>query len=64
MGQKVHPTGFRLGISTEYSSKWYAGSKDYSNYLLEDYQIREYLKKELVNASVVKLLLKDQQKRL
>ena len=46
MGQKVHPTGFRLGISTEYSSKWYAGSKDYSNYLLEDYRIREYLKKE------------------
>ena len=31
MGQKVHPTGFRLGISTEYSSKWYASSKDYSN---------------------------------
>ena len=55
MGQKVHPTGFRLGISTEYSSKWYAGSKDYSNYLLEDYQIREYLKKELVNASVSKI---------
>ena len=57
MGQKVHPTGFRLGISTEYSSKWYAGSKDYSNYLLEDYQIREYLKKELVNASVSKIVI-------
>ena len=46
MGQKVHPTGFRLGISTEYTSKWYAGSKDYSSYLLEDYRIREYLKKQ------------------
>ena len=57
MGQKVHPTGFRLGISTEYTSKWYAGSKDYSNYLLEDYRIREYLKKQLENASVSKIVI-------
>ena len=57
MGQKVHPTGFRLGISTEYSSKWYAGNKDYSSYLLEDYRIREYLKKELENASVSKIVI-------
>ncbi len=55
MGQKVHPTGFRLGISTDYSSKWYASSKDYSNYLLEDHQIRQYLKSELKNASVSKI---------
>ena len=47
MGQKVHPTGFRLGISTDYSSKWYANSKDFSNYLLDDYRIRDYLKKKL-----------------
>ena len=57
MGQKVHPTGFRLGISTEYTSKWYAGSKDYSSYLLEDYRIREYLKKQLENASVSKIVI-------
>ena len=57
MGQKVHPTGFRLGISTEYTSKWYAGNKDYSSYLLEDYQIREYLKKQLENASVSKIVI-------
>ena len=57
MGQKVHPTGFRLGISTEYSSKWYARSKDYSSYLLEDYRIREYLKKQLENASVSKIVI-------
>ena len=57
MGQKVHPTGFRLGISTDYSSKWYANSKDYSNYLLEDYRIREYLNSELKNASVSKIVI-------
>jgi len=57
MGQKVHPTGFRLGISTDYSSKWYANSKDFSNYLLEDYHIRDYLKTELKNASVSKIII-------
>ena len=57
MGQKVHPTGFRLGITTDYSSKWYANSKDYSNYLLEDYRIREYLNSELKNASVSKIVI-------
>ena len=57
MGQKVHPTGFRLGISTDYSSKWYANSKDFSTYLLEDYRIRDYLKGELKNASVSKIVI-------
>ena len=57
MGQKVHPTRFRLGISTDYSSKWYANSKDFSNYLLDDYRIREYLKKKLKNASVSKIVI-------
>jgi small subunit ribosomal protein S3 len=57
MGQKVHPTGFRLGISADYSSKWYANSKDFSTYLLEDYRIRDYLKTELKNASVSKIVI-------
>ena len=57
MGQKVHPTGFRLGISADYSSKWYANSKDFSTYLLEDYQIRDYLKAKLKNASVSKIVI-------
>ena len=57
MGQKVHPTGFRLGISTDYSSKWYANSKDFSSYLLEDHRIRDYLKRELKNASVSKIVI-------
>ena len=57
MGQKVHPTGFRLGISADYSSKWYDNSKDFSAYLLEDYRIRDYLKVELKNASVSKIVI-------
>jgi small subunit ribosomal protein S3 len=57
MGQKVHPTGFRLGISADYSSKWYANSRDFSTYLLEDYRIRDYLKAELKNASVSKIVI-------
>jgi len=57
MGQKVHPIGFRLGISADYSSKWYANSKDFSTFLLEDYRIRDYLKAELKNASVSKIVI-------
>ena len=52
MGQKVHPTGFRLGIIKDWSSKWYAGSKDYADYLNTDLKVREFIKKKLVQASV------------
>lgn len=38
MGQKVHPKGIRLGIVKDWDSKWYASSKDYSNYLLSDFK--------------------------
>jgi len=52
MGQKVHPTGIRLGIVKDWSSKWYASSKDYANYLNTDLQVREFILKELKQASV------------
>ncbi|MBR3162982.1 MAG: 30S ribosomal protein S3 [Clostridia bacterium] len=52
MGQKVHPTGARLGITTDWSSKWYANSKDFSNYLVEDQKIRKFLKKKLYAAGI------------
>jgi small subunit ribosomal protein S3 len=55
MGQKIHPTGFRLGIVTDWNSKWYADTKDYANYLHADLQVREYLKKKLQHASVSKI---------
>lgn len=52
MGQKVHPVGFRLGIIRDWSSKWYANSQQYANYLYTDLQVREFLKKKLAQASV------------
>jgi len=55
MGQKVHPTGFRLGIVTDWNSKWYADSKDFANYLNTDLKVRDYLKKRLQHASVSKI---------
>jgi len=52
MGQKVHPTGIRLGIVKRHTSVWYASGKDYARYLLEDMEVRELVKKKLAAASV------------
>ena len=52
MGQKVHPTGIRLGIVKKHSSTWYAGSKDYSLKLYQDLAVREFICKRLEHASV------------
>ena len=55
MGQKVHPTGIRIGIIKDWTSTWYADSKDYARYLNTDLQVRDYLRKKLVNASVSRI---------
>jgi small subunit ribosomal protein S3 len=55
MGQKVHPTGFRLGIVKDWTSTWYANTKDYANYLQTDIKVREYLRKKLATASVSRI---------
>ncbi|MBH43933.1 MAG: 30S ribosomal protein S3 [Gammaproteobacteria bacterium] len=57
MGQKVHPTGIRLGIATDWNSKWYANSREFPRFLMEDIKIREYLKKELKQASISKIAI-------
>jgi small subunit ribosomal protein S3 len=57
MGQKVHPTGIRLGIATDWTSKWYAGGKQYADFLHEDLKIREYLKKKLSQAGVSRIAI-------
>ena len=49
MGQKVSPTGLRIGINKDWESKWYA-EKDFSKYLTNDYKIRKYLNKKFKNA--------------
>ena len=55
MGQKVHPTGFRLGIATDWTSKWYADSGQFADFLDEDLKIRDFLKKKLVQAAVSRI---------
>jgi small subunit ribosomal protein S3 len=57
MGQKIHPTGFRLAISRNWSSRWYASNRDFAGMLAEDIKVREYLKKKLKNASVSRVLI-------
>ena len=47
MGQKVHPTGIRLGISKPWTSTWYANTADYADNLFNDHQVRQYLTKAL-----------------
>ena len=55
MGQKVHPTGIRIGIIKDWTSTWYADTKNYAKYLNTDLQVRDYLRKKLVNASVSRI---------
>ena len=57
MGQKIHPTGFRLAVTRDWSSRWYANSKDFAGMLNEDVQVRDYLKEKLKNASVGRVLI-------
>ena len=55
MGQKVHPTGIRLGIVKKHTSTWYAGNGQYADKLLIDLKVREYLQKSLAHASVSRI---------
>ncbi len=57
MGQKVHPTGIRLGISKPWTSTWYANTADYADNLYNDHQVRQYLTKQLKNASLSKIVI-------
>jgi len=57
MGQKVHPTGIRLGIVKDHNSVWYAGSKQYAQQLVTDIQVREYLEEKLAHASVSRIVI-------
>lgn len=55
MGQKVHPTGIRLGIVKDWNSKWYANSRQYPEFLNSDLEVRAFLKKKLSQASVSRI---------
>ena len=64
MGQKVHPTGIRLGIVKDWSSKWYADSKDFPGYVHMDYRVREFIKKKLKDASVSRISIERPAKKV
>ena len=55
MGQKMDPNGLRIGIIKDWNSKWYADKKNFSDYLVEDHKIREYVKKKLYVAGISKI---------
>jgi small subunit ribosomal protein S3 len=57
MGQKINPTGFRLAVSRNWNSRWFATGKEFSRMLGEDLQVREYLRRKLRNASVGRILI-------
>jgi small subunit ribosomal protein S3 len=63
MGQKVHPVGIRLGITTEWSSKWYADSRTFPEYIEQDHRIREFVKQKLKDASVSRIQIERPAKR-
>ena len=57
MGQKIHPTGFRLAATHDWSSRWYANSKEFASMLNQDVQVRDFLKEKLKHASVGRVLI-------
>ncbi len=63
MGQKVHPTGIRLGIVKDWTSKWYADSKEFPDYVHMDYRVREFIKKKLKDASVSRISIERPAKK-
>ncbi len=57
MGQKIHPTGFRLAVTRDWSSRWYANDRNFSGMLLEDLSVRDYLKQKLSHAAVSRVII-------
>ncbi len=57
MGQKIHPIGFRLAVTRNWGSRWYANSKNFPGMLNEDIEVRDYLKKKLAHASVGRVVI-------
>jgi len=64
MGQKINPTGLRIGVIKNWESRWFADKKDFGNTLVEDYELREYLLKTLAPAGVPKVEIERDAKRV
>ena len=63
MGQKVNPIGFRLGINRGWDSVWFSKKREFGKLLIEDYKIREYVKKNVVNSGVSQVLIERTSKK-
>ena len=63
MGQKVNPIGLRVGINREWDSIWYAKKQNYGKLLIEDYKIREYIKKNITNSGVSQIKIERTNKK-
>ncbi len=64
MGQKVNPYGFRLGVTTDWKSRWFAGRDDYADFVIEDWKIRDYLMTELPHAAISRIEVERTRDRL
>ena len=63
MGQKVNPVGFRVGINRGWDSVWFAKKREYGKFLIEDYKIREYIKKNVINSGVSQVIIERTSKK-
>ena len=63
MGQKINPIGLRLGINRGWDSTWFAKKKDFGKYLIEDFKIRNYIKKNIVNSGVSEVIIERSSKK-
>ena len=63
MGQKVNPIGFRLGVNRGWDSVWFAKKNQFGNNLIEDFKIREYIKKNVVNSGISKVMIERSTKK-
>ena len=64
MGQKVNPYGFRLGVTTDWKSRWFADREEYADYLIEDWKIRDYLMTQLPHAAISRIEVERTRDRL
>ena len=63
MGQKVNPIGFRVGVNRDWDSIWFAKKNKYGQFLIEDYKIREYIKKNILNSGVAQVIIERTSKK-
>jgi small subunit ribosomal protein S3 len=64
LGQKVHPHGLRVGVIKDWNAKWFADKRNFADYLIEDNQIREFVKSKLFNAGISKIEIERSAKRV